>query len=156
MLKILILNNFYICCICTDNFFLTMQCKHVNAMLIHVVASYWMSSADWPSCCEDVQSHVIHVLLSRDSTCRCSAAVPLLHCSNSLTHLNHEDMYVKEIDTGKKIYRWHWYIRHIIMILYTQMLVMWFDMFWVLFVDIMTFDQSMYLAIISDDKHITL
>ena len=26
----------------------------------------------------------------------------------------------------------------------------------VLFVDIMTFDQSMYLAIISDDKHITL
>ena len=117
------------CCICTDNFFLTMQCKHVNAMLIHVVASYWMSSADWPSCCEDVQSHVIHVLLSRDSTCRCSAAVPLLHCSNSLTHLNHEDMYVKEIDTGKKIYRWHWYIRHIIMILYTQMLVMRFDMF---------------------------
>ena len=114
MLKILILNNFYICCICTDNFFLTMQCKHVNAMLIHVVASYWMSSADWPSCCEDVQSHVIHVLLSRDSTCRCSAAVPLLHCSNSLTHLNHEDMYVKEIDTGKKIYIWHWYIKYII------------------------------------------
>ena len=83
-----------------------MQCKHVNAMLIHVVASYWMSSADWPSCCEDVQSHVIHVLLSRDSTCRCSTAVPLLHCSISLTHLNHEDMYVKEIDTGKKIYIW--------------------------------------------------